>query len=403
MSTLPPTATHPPDDDGSLLLTPELPPTDVLSRPMVLGGVGLLVVALFAVMYYALQQRSTALETPTRPVAEAPSMAGTTPPLENYIKIPTSFANLDRRPPPDPAPPEPPPAPPIPPMFPVQAPPVLPPLPPAAPPPPARQAPPVQQVQAPAPKDPPKPRRWLLADLHQHKGTAAPPFPVPEPPKPSQREEEHAKADSGLVHPVNWVTPLDPTRWLYAGQVITGLLLNDVNSDLPGLIRLSITRPVYDRFGQHVELIPQHTIAIGQQQGTTTYGQARLDITMTELQYPDGTIVGLSKAKLADRSGAVGAAGHVNEHFAKIGIAAVLSALLNVGARQATVGNTTGFNPTIQQQAAADIGQSANQSAQGVVQRQLGVKPTITITAGEPVTIQLSETLSFAEPPTLTK
>jgi len=112
--------------------------------------------------------------------------------------------------------------------------------------------------------------------------------------------------------------------------------------------------------------------------------------------------VSLAKSKLTDKSGAVGGAGDVNNHYAKLGIAAVLSAVLNVGARS-VAGNQTGFAPTIEQQTASDIGSSINRSGQSIVQRELQVSPTITIKAGTEVAVQLQENISFTQPPTPVK
>src|SRR2546426_1763679 len=115
MSTLPPALPDHDTDDGPLLLQPLVPTTDGLNRTVVLGAVGLLLVGVFGAAYYALQQRNTTAQPPPHPATETTSMAGVNPPLESFIKVPTTFAGLDRRPPATPEPP-PPPVAPIPPM-----------------------------------------------------------------------------------------------------------------------------------------------------------------------------------------------------------------------------------------------------------------------------------------------
>ncbi len=235
----------------------------------------------------------------------------------------------------------------------------------------------------------------MKGELH----LAKPPFEAKD--KPTTQEQAEKKT-STLIQQAQWAVPEDPSHVLYRSQTIHGLLMHEVNSDIPGQMRILVIRPVEDRFGQGVTLIPQHTIMLGEQQGKPVYGMNRLDVSIVELEYPDGTLVSLAKAKLTDKSGAVGGAGKVNNHYAKLGIAAVLSAVLNVGARS-IAGNQTGFAPTVEQQTAGEIGSSINRSGQSIVQRELQVSPTITIAAGTEVAVQLQENLSFTQPPTLVK
>lgn len=205
----------------------------------------------------------------------------------------------------------------------------------------------------------------------------------------------------GLVHPAAWGKPADPTRVLYRSQAISGLLLHALNSDIPGQVRIMVTRPVTDRFHQGHVLIPQHSILLGTQEGKPAFGQTRLAVTIEEMQFPDGTIVRL-KGGLADRSGALGAAGKVNNHYVKLGIGAVVSAALNIGTR-GPFGNTTGFQPTLPQEYARDVGSNFSQVGQSIVDRSLNIPPTITLKAGTAVTIQLTENVSFQTPPMVVK
>jgi type IV secretory pathway VirB10-like protein len=238
-------------------------------------------------------------------------------------------------------------------------------------------------------------KSWMKGELH----LAKPPFEIKE--KPTTQTPEDKKTNS-VLQQAHWIIPEDPSHVLYRSQTIHGQLLHAVNSDIPGQIKVLVIRPVEDRFGQGVTLIPQYTVMIGEQQGKPVYGTHRLDVSIVELDYPDGTIVGLGKSKLTDKSGAVGGAGTVNNHYGKLGVAAVLSAVLNVGARS-VAGNQTGYAPTIEQQTAGEIGSSVNRSGQSIVQRELQISPMITLKAGEEVAVHLQENLSFAQPPTPVK
>jgi type IV secretory pathway VirB10-like protein len=333
------------------------------------------------------------------PLPAAHEVSGTTDPLDQILKIPTTYEGIDRRPKlPAPAPhqEEPPPALTSPPDLPpvVQAPPRHPaPTSPPAPPPVAAASPPTRPE--PAAKQPPK--RWLFADLGN--AVAKPPFPTS-----AERSKEtggQETAETALLRPAEWIKPLDPTKVLYRAQVIPGLLLQALNSDIPGQVRIMVTRPVTDRFHQGHVLIPQHSILLGTQDGRPAFGQTRVAVTIEEIQFPQGEIVRL-QGQMADRSGALGSRGKVNNHYVKIGVGAILSAVLNIGTRGLT-GSPQNYQPTLGQEFTRDVGTSVSRSGQSIVDKSLNIPPTLTLKAGTEVTIQLSENLSFARPPTPVK
>jgi type IV secretion system protein VirB10 len=180
------------------------------------------------------------------------------------------------------------------------------------------------------------------------------------------------------------------------------VLLDELNSDVPGQVRVKVTRPGLDKFQRGVVLIPQHSILLGTQDGQPVYGQSRLPVTLDQIERPDGTLVRLTKAKLADQAGAQGVTGKVNHHLGRVILGAELSALLSIGTR-APFGNTTNFQPTLPQEFAQDVGSSLNRSGQQIVQRELTVPPTIIVPAGTPVSLSLGDNVSFSQPPTLTR
>lgn len=406
-----------------LIVQPQPPRAERIDKQKF--GLAALVVGLGITLFFALKLQSKhaaqqAIQPAPLPGAHEVSGTDSTDP---FLRIPSSYAGIDRTPKPPKV--EPPPTTPEP----VFA--------PAVPPPPtprvAPQAPPPTPVHAAAPPAPPvktPPKRWLFANMQQ--SVATPPFPHPKSALPPGEDDQAGMApglapgttqgtaagvSSGLppgraqtpgartsgtarnlIQAAQWARPVDPTRVLYRSQTIPGVLMQDVNSDLPGQVKIMVTRPVLDRFGQGQVLIPQYTLLVGQQDGRPVYGQARLGVTIEEMEWPDGTVLGLGKAALADKSGAMGVAGKVNNHWSKVGLGAVLSAVLSIGAR-APFGNTTGFQPTLPQEFSQDVGASLSRTGQQVVQRALTVPPTITLTAGTEVSVQLSENLSLQRPP----
>ena len=152
-----------------------------------------------------------------------------------------------------------------------------------------------------------------------------------------------------------------------------------------------LTQPVTDRFHQGHILIPQASILLGVQEKTPAFGQNRLAVKIEEVHTPEGDVIALP-GQLADRGGAAGVQGKVNNHYGTIGVAALLSAALNVGART-LAGEPSGFQPNIAQELARETGQSVNRTAQSIVERTLNIPPRITLKAGTPVTIQLADNL----------
>lgn len=323
------------------------------------------------------------------PISAAAPPPSAAPPPEALVNLPTEYSKIPvvtagMTPPPAPPPPGP--------VSSVAALPLHP-MPKATPAPPQPVANKVQNVVPAAPKA--KPQTWLFANIEGHK--SLPPFPVP---KDDTRFSIQAKATS-LVPAATWAQPVAPTRVLYRSQVIPGLLLHEVNSDIPGPVRIMVTQDVRDRFGgQHV-LIPQYATVLGALETRPVYGQTRLAVDLDGIELPDGTVIQLTKAKLGDRGGATGADATVNNHWGKVIVGAGISAVLSIGAR-GPFGNQAGFAPSLPQEFAGDVSQSLNRTGQQVVRRATEVPPTLTVEAGTPVTIQLSEHLSFQQPAILT-
>jgi type IV secretory pathway VirB10-like protein len=106
----------------------------------------------------------------------------------------------------------------------------------------------------------------------------------------------------------------------------------------------------------------------------------------------------LSGGTVGGRDGANGIESHVDNHYLQLGMAAVLSAAFGIGPRVAA-GSQQGFAPSLPQEFANQAATSFNQAGQKIIERELLRAPTLTQEAGTPVTIQLSESVSFQQPP----
>ena len=383
-------------------LIPPPPPVQRQDRRKI-GLVALvLLLGASALFLVKLQQSDVPVAWRGRPIPEE-AAAGALPSAAAELKLPSSYGGLSLLPPPAP----PPPAPSVPitkVMLPVAE-PANPFVTPPAPPPPVAHTPaPATSVAPPAAlaaaKPTPKPpSKWLFADLKQDGGVQEPPFPVP--------KGDGAEAGGAGIHRAEglfpqavWGTPADPTKVLYRSQVLKGLMQHDVQSDQPGLMRILVTEEVQDRFGQGHVLVPQYTILLGAQDGKVSFGASTLGMVIDSMEFPDGTVVALTKAKAGDATGATGVPGDVNNHWGRVLAGAGITALLAIGTR-VPAGNQQGFAPTIGQEVAGNAGGSIATSGQQIVQRELSVRPTITIPYGTPVTVQLTENVNFQTPVTI--
>ena len=242
----------------------------------------------------------------------------------------------------------------------------------------------------------PKPSNWLFATATEGQSIGKPPFP-------RSPEEQASRRQSTMFPSAAHEIPENPLRVVYPSQIINGLLQNDINSDQPGPVRILVAEDITDRWNQGVVLIPQSSTILGAQAiARVAYGQSRVELQLTHIELPDGGMMALKGAKAGDVTGASGLAGKVDNHYVRLGVGAVLQAVLSVGSRS-VAGNPTGYNPTITQDAAADISKSINQSGQRIIQRELDASPTIRVPRLTPVTLQLSEPLNLQAPPIVAK
>lgn len=211
-----------------------------------------------------------------------------------------------------------------------------------------------------------------------------------------------------LILPAIQAQPLDPRKVLYWDQTVPGILIDNINSDSPGQIVIMVTRDVFDRFQSGNVLIPQFARVRARPEGQIKYGQTRLDMTLDQMLFPDGRVVALIPTKLGGSAGATGLGSEdgvqVNNHYGKLLLGVGIQAVLNIGARS-IAGEPSGFQPSIGQETAREVGQGINQAARPIVQ-QFQVPPTIFADAAKVnkaggVTFHVKENMSFMTQPVI--
>ena len=162
-----------------------------------------------------------------------------------------------------------------------------------------------------------------------------------------------------------------------AGTNIPAALITGLNSDLPGEIIGQVTEHIYDTAtGQHL-LIPQGAKIFGRYNADVGYGQERAQIIWDRLIMPEGSSVQLEAMVGTDKAGYAGLADQVDHHLGRLVGAVILSSFISVGANLAT---DTGDNVI---DALGDTAaQQAAQVGGEIIDRQLNIRPTITVRPG---------------------
>jgi type IV secretory pathway VirB10-like protein len=200
-----------------------------------------------------------------------------------------------------------------------------------------------------------------------------------------------ASTDRRTVSPDRLAKPASPYVVL-AGTVIPAALITGLRSDLPGQITAQVTEAVYDSPTGKFLLIPQGAKLIGQYDSSVAYGQRRVLLAWTRLIMPNGTSIVLERQPGADAAGYAGLEDEVDNHWDMLIKGAALSTLLSIGAEAGTTGSESNLIQAIRRGGS----NSASQTGQLLVQRQLNIQPTLTIRPGFPVRVLVTRDLILA-------
>ena len=193
-------------------------------------------------------------------------------------------------------------------------------------------------------------------------------------------------SDRDIYNPHRVEDPLSPYQ-VMAGTLIPASLVTGINSDLPGTIVAQVTQPVYDTItGQYV-LIPQGSRLIGRYQSEVSFGQDRALVTWDRIIFPDGASISIS-APGADAQGYAGLADRTDHHWNRVFVAAGLATILGVGAELGSDGDGD-----IERAIRRGTTDTVNQAGQRVVERNLGIQPTIRVRPGWPVRVVVTRDL----------
>ncbi len=178
---------------------------------------------------------------------------------------------------------------------------------------------------------------------------------------------------------------------IYEGTTLDTVLMNRLDGDAPGPVKVLVSNPVYSHDRQHV-LIPAGTVVLGEARtiGSPEIGhQRRMALVFHRMIMPDGYSVDLDQFQGLDQSGAEGVKGKVNNHYIEIfGTSIALGVVAGAG----EIEEGGGIISTSGSQAfTTGASASVSQSATTALDRFMSIPPTITIREGHRVKIYFTQ------------
>lgn len=232
------------------------------------------------------------------------------------------------------------------------------------------------------------PAEQALANLVASQGSMAPQA-LPDPNKQDNKIAFSQEARRNTYLTRGRELPLSDLE-LKVGTVIPATLVSGINSDLPGQVIAQVNQHVYDSATHSTILLPQGSQLVGVYDSRVAYGQDRLLMAWTRVNFPDGTTLELEGMGGADAAGYAGFADEVDHHYFKIFGNALLLGLIS-GVSQSAVSDGNGNENSTAEEVNNGVVQQFATVGTTLTQKNLDVQPTIKIRNGYKFNIMLNK------------
>ncbi|MBV7300745.1 TrbI/VirB10 family protein [Enterovibrio paralichthyis] len=176
--------------------------------------------------------------------------------------------------------------------------------------------------------------------------------------------------------------PVDLDRVITSDRYIDCVLKDQINSQLEGRATCQIERNVYGYHGRKI-LIPAGSVAVGKHGTLKKVGDERFNIAWSRIIRPDGVNIKLTDGYTADRIGATGIEGIVdNRNWDKYGGALLTSTISAIAQVSVPTEGTTVTNSVIQ-----SYGTDIGQVTAAMLNEGLNIKPFSIVPAGTRIKI----------------
>ena len=212
-------------------------------------------------------------------------------------------------------------------------------------------------------------------------------------PAPAEGKQEDTPEGYKRPTEANIDSAIGQPYLVYEGSVLDTVLMNRLDGDAVGPVKVLVSNPLYSHDHQHV-IIPEGTVVLGEAKkiGAAGFGQQRrMAVVFHRLIMPDGYSVDLDQFQGLDQIGQEGLKDKVNNHYLQIfGTSIALGVI--AGASQITQGGgtiTTSGSQAFTNGAAGSVSQSATT----ILDRFIQIPPTITIREGHRVKVYFTQDL----------
>ena len=178
---------------------------------------------------------------------------------------------------------------------------------------------------------------------------------------------------------------------IYEGLTLDTVLINRLDGDAVGPVKVLVSNPVYSHDHQHI-LIPEGTIVLGEARkiGSAGFGQQRrISVAFHHLLMPDGYSVDLDQFHGLDQIGEEGLKDQVNNHYLQIFGTSIALGVIS-GASQISQGGSN-LNSSGSQSFTNGAASSVSQSATTILDKFIQIPPTITIREGHRVKVYFTQ------------
>ena len=187
--------------------------------------------------------------------------------------------------------------------------------------------------------------------------------------------------------------PISPYE-LKAGAVVPAALLTGVDTARAGPVVAMVTQNVFDTVsGRHL-LIPQGTRLIGRHEGESAYGDRRAFLVWERLILPNGKSLILDGEPGVDAQGAIGVRGQVDRRIFPLLVGTLFAGAVTALGQMARDDGEDGRGSGGWLGSAGDAAAIEGAQVGGrLVDRELEVRPSISLRPGAPVRVMITRDL----------
>jgi type IV secretory pathway VirB10-like protein len=206
----------------------------------------------------------------------------------------------------------------------------------------------------------------------------------------AQTSTAPATVDGKRAPEVNLNSALGQPYVVFEGTTIDTVLVNRLDGEFAGPVKVMVTDPIYSQDGQHL-LIAEGTFILGDLEKVAGLGQKRLAVTFHRLLMPDGYSVDLDQFHGLDQAGSTGLRDKVNNHYVEIFGASIALGVI-AGAAEATNLNQ-GFDESGTEAYKSGVASGLSQSSANVLDRFINIPPNLTIREGHRIKVYITQDL----------